>query len=345
MIPRSPRQLSPRPFRPLARRQQLLAAGMAAVAAVLLVGYVSYRVGLGPAASAGSTQVFEIRSGENANSVATELKRAGLIRNRTAFLTYLNFHGLRTGLKAGTYSISPTKTGPFIAELLTNGSTFSNRLTVPEGYRLSQIEALAAKHGISKAAFTAALVAPHSQAFLESKPPGVSLEGYLFPDSYEVGSTTTAAQLVDAMLDTFGKRVGQEYVQAFAAQGLTLHQGLTIASIVEREVSHPEDRPIVAQIFLKRFREKQPLGSDVTVHYASDLAGVPFNLDINSLYNTRKFVGLPPGPIASPGLSAMDAVAHPAATTYNYFLSGNDGKTYYANTYAEHQRNIQKYLR
>ncbi len=345
MTPRSPRQSLPRTFKLPARRQQILVIGLAAVTAVLLAGYGLYRVGLGPAASAGATQVFEIRSGENANSVATELKRAGLIRNRSAFLTYLNFHGLRTGLKAGTYSISPTKTGPFIAELLTNGSTFSNRLTVPEGYQLAQIEILAAKHGISKADFTSALAAPHSQTFLISKPTDVSLEGYLFPDSYEVGSSTTASQLVNAMLATFGKRVGQEYVQAFAAQGLSLHQGLTLASIVEREVNHADDRPIVAQIFLKRFREKQPLGSDVTVHYASDLAGVPFNLDINSPYNTRKFVGLPPGPIASPGLSAMDAVAHPASTSYNYFLSGNDGKTYYANTYAEHQRNIQKYLR
>jgi len=310
-----------------------------------VIGYVSYRVGLGPATTAGATQIFEVKSGENANAVATALKQAGLIRDRNAFLTYLNFHGLRTRLKTGTYSVSPTKTAPFIAAILTGGQTLINRITVPEGYRITQIEDLAAKMGISKADFAAALAAPHSQAFLAGKPADVSLEGYLFPDSYEVNSTTTAQQLANAMLDTFGQRVGPEYVQAFAAQGLTLHQGLTLASIVEREVNIPADRPIVAQIFLKRFREKQPLGSDVTVHYASDLAGVPFNLEINSPYNTRKYVGLPPGPIANPGLSALDAVAHPANTSYNYFLSGNDGKTYYAKTYTEHQQNIQKYLK
>jgi UPF0755 protein len=319
--------------------------GAVAVVCLGIIGYVSYRVGLGAATSAGATQIFEIKSGENANTVSTQLKGAGLIRNRTAFLTYLNFHGLRTKLKAGTYSISPTKSGPFIAEIITGGQALINRLTIPEGYTLSQIEAAAAKRGISEANFEAALKAPHSQAFLADKPSGVSLEGYLFPDSYEVNSTTSASQLVNAMLDDFGQHVGPEYVQAFAAEGLTLHQGLTLASIVEREVNISTDRPIVAQIFLKRYREKQPLGSDVTVHYASDLAGVPFNLDIDSPYNTRKYVGLPPGPIANPGLSALDAVAHPASTTYNYFLTGNDGKTYYANTYAEHQLNIQKYLK
>lgn len=327
------------------RRQRLLVAGAVIIVCTAIIGYVSYRVGLGAATTAGATQVFEVKSGENANSVATALKAAGLIRNRTAFLTYLNFHGLRTRLKAGTYSVSPTKTAPFIAEILTGGQTLINRITIPEGYRIAQIEDLAAKKGIKKADFEAALNSPHSQAFLAGKPVDVSLEGYLFPDSYELNSTTTASQLVNSMLDTFGQRVGAEYVQAFAAQGLTLHQGLTLASIVEREVNIPADRPIVAQIFLKRFRDKQPLGSDVTVHYASDMAGVPFNLDINSPYNTRKFVGLPPGPIASPGLSSLDAVAHPANTSYNYFLSGKDGKTHYANTYAEHQQNIQKYLK
>lgn len=327
------------------RRQSLLAAGAAIIACAALLGYVSYRVGLGAAATAGASQEFEIKSGENANSVATALKQAGLIRNRTAFLTYLNFHFLRTRLKAGTYSLSPTKPAPFIVGIITGGQTLINRITVPEGYRITQIEALAARKGIKQADFKAALQAPHTQAFLADKPAGVSLEGYLFPDSYEVNATTTAAQLVNSMLETFGQRVGPEYVQAFAAEGLTLHQGLTLASIIEREVSIPADRSIVAQIFLKRFREKQPLGSDVTVHYACDLAGVPFNLNINSPYNTRKYVGLPPGPIASPGLSALDAVAHPATTTYNYFLSGNDGRTYYANTYAEHQQNIQKYLK
>src|SRR4029077_6739544 len=133
-----------------------------------------------------------------------------------------------------------------IADDIAAGRTVTKRLLVPEGYRLSQIEAAAAVFGITKAEFDAALAAPHNQPFLATKPAGVSLEGYLFPDSYSVAADTTATQLVDAMLDNFGKHVGTEYQQAFAAEGLSLHQGLTIASVVEREVSNPTDRPIVA---------------------------------------------------------------------------------------------------
>jgi len=215
---------------------------------------------------------------------------------------------------------------------------------VPEGYRLTQIEVAAASLGISTADFKAALAAPHAQSFLSDKPDDVDLEGYLFPDSYQIEPGTTANALVNMMLDNFGRRVGPDYVQAYAAEGLTLHQGLTLASIVEREVSNPADRPIVAQIFLKRYKAGQLLGSDVTAQYAASLLGVPFNINLDSHYNTRRYPGLPPGPICNPGLGSMDAVAHPAATDYAYFLTGKDGKTYFAKTYAEHQQNIAKHL-
>jgi UPF0755 protein len=306
--------------------------------------YFAYRISLRPVASTGDAQTFTVSSGQNAQTIATNLKKANLVRSRDAFITYVNFHGLRPKLKTGTYSLKPSYSTPEIAQIIGGGKTLTKRLVIPEGYTLKQIEAAAAKQGITRADFVAALNAPHAQSFLSAKPANVSLEGYLYPDSYEISPTTTAAQLVDIMLNTFGSRVPATYTQAFAAQGLTLHQGLTLASIVEREVNIVADRPVVAQIFLKRFKAGQSLGSDVTTIYASDLAGVPFNLDINSPYNTRKFTGLPPGPICSPGLSALDAVARPATTDYTYFLSGKDGKTYYAKTYAEHQRNIVNYL-
>jgi UPF0755 protein len=146
------------------------------------------------------------------------------------------------------------------------------------------------------------------------------------------------------MLDNFGKRVGPEYTQAFAAEGLTLHQGLTLASVIEKEVHSPADRPIVAQVFLKRFKTGMPLGSDVTTQYAADQLHVPFDTNLDSHYNTRRYPGLPPGPICSPGLGALDAAARPATTDYLYFLSDKNGKTYFAKTYAEHQQNIVKYL-
>ncbi len=326
-------------------KRRLIILGLITLPVVLFAGlYANYRLGLRPVAGSGEAQDFTVASGENAPTIAQHLVDAGLLRNRNAFVSYVNFRGLRARLKVGRYSVSPTLSGGAIADLLAGGRTLSRRIVVPEGYTLKQIEASAVSIGISKVDFQAALGTGHNQPFLAGIPAGVSLEGYLFPDSYQIGSGTTAASLVGDMLDNFGKRVGPEYTQAFAAEGLSLHQGLTMASIVEREVNIPADRPIVAQIFLKRLKLGQSLGSDVTTHYAADLLGAPFNTDLNSPYNTRRAVGLPPGPICSPGLSAMDAVAHPASTDYLYFLSGKDGKTHFAKTYAEHQRNIAKYL-
>lgn len=337
-----------KPRRPARRRPRLyllLPALFVIIALAAAGGYWTYQYGLRPAAASGPAQRFVVRTGESAPTVATHLKKQGLIRHRDAFITYLNLHGLRSRLQAGTYSLEPTLSGQAIANILVQGRAVSDHLVIPEGYRLAQIRELAIGQGISGKDFDAALQAPHTQSFLASKPPAANLEGYLFPDSYRVNSAITAKMIVDTMLDTFGKRVGPEYVQAFAAQGLSLHQALTIASLVEREVSIEADRPIVAQIFLKRYRTGMPLGSDSSVQYIADQSGTPFNLDVNSPYNTRKFTGLPPGPIGSPGLSSLDAVAHPAHTDYLYFLSGNDGKTYFAKTFAEHERNIAKYLR
>lgn len=328
------------------RRPRSLAVAVAATATLLLIAvfYVTYRLDLRPVAKSGAAVKVTISMGERAPQIADQLKSLNLIRDRNAFITYVNFHNIRGLLKAGTYSLEPTLSSPEIADILAQGKTLQNRLVVPEGYTLSQIETLAGQYGISGASFEAAVAAPHTESFLASKPAGVSLEGYLFPDSYEVTPSTTASDLVDAMLTDFGTRVGPSYTQAFAAEGLTLHQGLTVASIVEREVSDSADRPIVAQIFLKRLSLGMSLGSDVTAQYASDLMGVPFSTSIDSPYNTLIHPGLPPGPICSPGLDSLDAVAHPAHTDYLYFLTGKDGKTHYATTYAEHQDNIAKYL-
>jgi len=320
----------------------LIAAALVVVLVVL--GYFLYHEGLKPAASKGSAQVFVVAEGQRAPVIATDLKKALLIRDRNAWLTYVNLHGLRTKLKAGSYSLAPTQSGQQIAKILTSGVDSLNEMIIPEGYTITQIEAAAAQHGISEASFQAALAEPHSQSFLATKPAGVSLEGYLFPDTYSIGPETTASMLVNEMLNNFGAKVGPSYTAAFTAEGLTLHQGLTLASIVEKEVNKSTDRPIVAQIFLKRYHTGMSLGSDVTAQYASDLAGVPFDVNINSPYNTRVNVGLPPGPICNPGLGALDAVAHPAATDYLYFVTGTDGVTYYAQTLAEHNANVAAHL-
>ena len=317
---------------------------LVAITLVFITFYIGYRINLRAVDSSQKAQVFIVNRGETAPKIADNLKSAGLIRDRSTFVSYVNFHGIRPRIQAGTYSLRPSLTTPEIADILANGRTQADRLIIPEGYTLTQIRKAATKFGITTADFDTALTEQHTQSFLSGKPASVNLEGYLFPDSYQVETGTTATALIDQMLATFGRRVGPRYVQAFAVQGLSVHQALIIASIVEKEVSNVNDRPIVAQVFLKRYKLGMPLGSDVTTQYAADLAGVAFNLESNSPYNTRKIAGLPPGPICSPGLSSLDAVAHPAATDYLYFLAGKDGKTYFAKTYPEHQRNISLHL-
>ena len=330
----------------LGRRPRLIAL----IALVLLAGglttaYVNYRLGLQPAGSATVKRAVTISAGQSAPQIADALQAAGLIRDRNAFISYVNFNGLRAKLKTGTYEFSPSQSAAQIAQAIAGGKTITRRVVVPEGYTLSDIKKVAAAAGLNTAELSVALAENHTQSFLAGIPAGISLEGYLFPDSYEISPATTASQLVNTMLDTFGQKVAGVYAGAFAAQGLSLHQGLTLASIVEKEVNIAADRPVVAQIFLKRYKSGQSLGSDVTAEYASKLLGLKgLDINANSPYNTRRFAGLPPGPICSPGLSALDAVAKPATTDYLYFLSGKDGKTYFAKTYAEHQANIVKYL-
>lgn len=340
-----------RKIRRPAQRWAAITAVVATLALIITV-YADYRLGLRPVEPNGCVCApvsFTVGEGWNAQIIAGHLAGAGLIRSRNAFITYVNFHGLRPRLKAGTYSFKKTQSANDMAEDIAAGRTTTKRLLVPEGYTISQIESAAAVFGITKAEFEAALNSPHTESFLATKPASVSLEGYLFPDSYEVDSTSTAASLVQEMLDNFGSHVGSDYQQAFAAEGLSLHQGLTIASIVEREVNVPTDRPIVAQIFIKRLRSGMPLGSDVTACYAyqqnTGAATCNDNLAIGvqSPYNTTLGPGLPPGPICSPGLNALDAVAHPAATGYLYFFTDKHGTDHFENTFAEQEANIAKY--
>ncbi len=170
------------------------------------------------------------------------------------------------------------------------------------------------------------------------------MEGYLYPDSYDLPLNPDAKQLVGQMVDNFDKKVTPQLRTVYAAEGLTLHQAVTLASIVEKEVPSTSDRQIVAGIFLKRLQLGMPLESDVTVHYAADQLGVDFSTNLDSPYNTYKHAGLPPAPICNPGIGALTAVATPTSSDYLYFLAGSDGNTHFAKTFAEHQQNIQKYL-
>jgi UPF0755 protein len=321
-------------------------AGLLVSAALLAGAVAAYAFALRPPSAQDTNLVkFEVAPGQKSNAVVSQLHDQQLIRSRPAFQLYLALHGLRGKLIAGSYQLRRSYSSAEIADIITSGKVTENRLTIPEGTNLLQIKKLVSEKGITTDQFDVALKADYGKDFLIGRPHNVSLEGYLFPDSYQVDSTTTAEALVAAMIDNFDKKVTLELRQRFTDLGLTLHQGITLASIVEEEVTGAEDRAKVSQVMLKRLRMGMRLETDPTVQYAADLVGQPFNLDLASPYNTYRVTGLPPGPISNPGLDAIRAAANPADTEFLYFVSGRDGKTHFSKTFAEHERNIAKYLR
>lgn len=326
--------------------QQWAGMVLVAVVALWLLGVgVWYERNLFPVSAGTQSQLVIIESGSSVDQIAKQLVDDHLIRSASAFTLYLSLHGLRPRLQSGAYELRPNQSTRDIIKTITAGRVAQQKMTVPEGFTVRAIRARAATFGIAPTDFDAALNQDLAGTQAAKRPSGISLEGYLFPDTYIVTPATTAQQLVRSMIDHFDKKVTPQIVQGFAAQGLSLHQGLTLASIVEREVSTPADQKLVAGVFLNRLRAGQKLESDVTVDYGRALLGKPFSTALNSPYNTYQIAGLPVGPICNPGLNAMNAVINPTTSDYFYFVAGKDGKTHYAKTIDEHNANVQKYLR
>jgi UPF0755 protein len=312
---------------------------------------------------------FTIAPGESAAAVAQRLERAGLVADATLFRYYLRYYAMDAGLEAGDFSLRPSMTVPEIAAALSNARANEIEIRITEGWRLEQTaDYLAGRPdlGLDPAAFLALARldpgAPDSArllasfGFLAGLPAGATLEGYLFPDTYRLPADATAVDLVETMLHTLDRRVTPEMRQAAAARGLSLHATLTVASIVEREAQLPAERPVVASVFLNRLALGMKLDADPTVQYALGYQEATgewwkrplffIDLEIESPYNTYRLTGLPPGPIASPGLAAIEAVVYPAETDYLYFvvdcLSDTPGAHVFALTFEEHQANVAR---
>lgn len=322
---------------------------LAIVALVIGGTYGWYRWNLRPVDPNKTTPVaIGITQGEHLPAIARELESAGLIRSRWAFEVYLILNGLRGKVEAGYYVLIPADPATTNARIITRGIVVNKAFLVPEGTTIQQIEDKAAADWLRGNQLPAALSDSYPNTFLAARPAGATLEGYLFPDTYEIAPSTTPHQLVAEMLDNFGRKVTPADVAGFKAEGLTLQQGITLASIVEKEVSNSADRPIVAQIFLKRLSIGMKLESDVPSLYALShnpkLGNPAAPAQVNSPYNTYQFAGLPPGPISNPGLSSIEAVLHPASTNYLYFLTDKSGAAHYSTTFAGQQANVAKYL-
>lgn len=317
------------------------------VAGTILTIRQTYLQNLKPVSASQRSQLVTIPTGYSVHQIAVLLEKSGVIKKAWAFEWYIRNHDLRDELQAGTYSLRPNQSVADITAILTQGKIATNLVTIIPGLRLDQIRKTLINAGFSQADVTAALDPAQyaNHPALVDKPTGASLEGYLYPDSYQRTATTKPEEIVQAALDQMQVHLTPSVRQGIIAQGLSVHQGIILASIVEQEVSNSNDKPIVAQVFIKRFRQGSVLGSDVTAYYGSLIANQSPSLTYDSPYNTHLHAGLPPGPISNVSDSSLKAVAQPASTDYLYFVAGDDGVTYFSKTFEEHQTQAEQHCK
>ncbi len=307
-----------------------------------------------PAGTDESPITFVVEPGETAVEIAQRLAEAGLISDAELFRRYVQYHGLDAGIEAGEFTLRKTMTIPEIAQALQKGQRPEQVVTIQEGLRLEQVvRTVAEQTTVSEEEFRTLVTTGWRTAnlgfgFLAELPPTVTLEGFLFPETYRLPEEATARDLLERMLQTFDERVTEDMRAAAANHGLNLYELVTLASIVEREAVLDEERPIIAGVYHNRLRDGWFLGACPTVQYAM---GSPenwwpqFTLDATtyaSPYNTYQNLGLPPGPICSPGLASIQATAYPAETDFYFFLADctkNDGSHLFARTQEEHNAN------
>jgi UPF0755 protein len=282
-----------------------------------------------------------LRPGSSSRAVARTLQREGIIRNYYAFLLLSLFEG-RQKLKAGEYAFEHPANAFEIYDRLVRGDVYVRVVSIPEGYNMFDIaQALDSAHICSKQDFLA--VAKDASLIRDLDPQAPSLEGYLFPDTYRLGRTQNPREIAQEMVKRFRKEA--------AAIGLTsdFHRVVTMASIVEKETAVKPERPLVAGVMENRLAKRIGLATDPSVIYAALVAGRytgvihQSDLAYNSPYNTYKYVGLPPGPIANPGRESLLAAMNPQRTDFLYFVANNQGGHNFARTLDEHNRNVVKY--
>lgn len=317
------------------------------IVALIASALVWYKLALRPANAQDTSQIrITIPEGMSPSSIGQMLENKKLIRSQYAFDIYTRLSGNRSKLQAGTYSISASESLQSVVNDLVSGKVDKLTVTFLPGATVADDKIVLKKAGYSDSAINAAFSKQYDSPLFATKPASADLEGYIYGDTYEFNSDATVEQILARTFDEYSQVIqDNKLVDDFQKQGLSLYQGITLASIIQKEVSGVSDERQVAQIFLKRLQIGMPLGSDVTYHYAAAKLGVAPSPSLDSPYNTRLYKGLPPGPISTPGLTALQAVANPAPGNYLFFLSGDDGKTYFATTEAEHQANIDQYCK
>ncbi len=284
-----------------------------------------------------------ITAGSTPSAIAATLKQEGIIRSEPVFLWYTRINGVQNNLQAGAYRLSPSESTQEVVEHLSNGNVDTFSITFLPGATLQDNRKALIKAGYTEAEVDAAFAKQYTSPLFQGKPASADLEGYIYGETYSFGTDATVESILEHTFEEFYSVVEKNNLIAkFQARGQTLYQGITMASIVQREASPGgSDMADIAQVFYNRLAEGMNLGSDVTYQYAADKEGVTRDTNLDSPYNTRIKPGLPPGPISAPGAKALIATASPSGNSYLFFLSGDDDVTYYGRTVQEHEANIR----
>ena len=318
----------------------LLIILVALITGGIVAAHRAYTQGLLPAGTSQQTQIFTVEKGTSVKEIADDLQRLHLIRSAWAFQLYVKHKEVSDQLQAGTYALSPSQKPSDIVAIMTQGKVAVRLVPILPGRRIDQVRADLINAGFTPTAVDQALN-PAQYADLPTlayKPAGVTtLEGLLWPDSYQKQPDTDPSVIVRESLVAMGEHLTPDIQAAFAAQGLTTYQGVILASIVVQEVNKPHDQTQASQVFLSRLKAGMMLGSDVTAIYGAVEAGQVPNLNYDSPYNTLLHLGLPPTPISTITSDGLTAAAHPADTNWLYFVAGDDGTTYFSSTLEEHQ--------
>lgn len=318
-------------------------------AGAAIVGWRVYRGAAQPYKGYSTdTQSIDIPQGLGTQAIGQRLVEAGVIRDSLAFRIAIWRSGQARRLQAGEYRFDQPMTAIEVLDKIARGEVDLIPLTFPEGLTIAEMSTLFEQGGFGAA--SAFLTAARDGSLVRDlDPEAEDLEGYLFPDTYALARHTDAPHVIRAMVDRFRRKLTPEIQTAATSQGLSIRQLVTLASIVEKETGRPDERPMVASVYANRLKIGMALQCDPTVIYALQRAGRfdgnlrRDDLQFDSPYNTYRYPGLPPGPVAAPGQAALQAAAEPAASDFLFFVSRNDGTHAFARNLAEHNQNVQKF--
>jgi UPF0755 protein len=325
-----------------------------AIISILVIGSAALLCGLAwnifnyaaqPSGNDISEKIFIVLPGQHFKMIAVHLEETGIIRDSLRFKLFARFKGFDKRIKAGEYKLSTALSPKQVLEIMVSGKVALYRITIPEGYNLVQIAGIVSEMGLTDG--PAFIRSANDTAIVKAL--GVeadSLEGYLFPDTYHFPKGLPLDEIMGTMVNRFQEIFSTEWQERSRQMGMSIHQVVTLASIIEKETGAAFERPLIASVFHNRLAKGMRLSSDPTVIYGiKDFDGnlTRKHLKTANPYNTYLNKGLPPGPIANPGVAALEAALYPAETDYLYFVSKKDGTHHFSTSFKEHNRAVRKY--